>query len=46
MSDYITSSCGRAVIIGGRGAASVKDGVLKVSIKEKLDFIWVKITKK
>lgn len=45
MSDYITSSCDKAVIIGGRGEASVKDGVLKVSVKEKLDFIWVKIMK-
>ena len=46
MSDYITSVCVNAAIIGGRGEAFVKDGVLKVSVKEKLDFVWVKITKK
>ena len=46
MSDYITSARVNAAIIGGRGEASVKDGVLKVTVKEKLDFVWVKITKK
>lgn len=30
--------------IGGRGEASVADGLLKVCISDKLDFIWVKIS--
>ena len=45
ISDYIMSPCDKVVIIGGRGEAFVKDGVLKVVVKEKLDFVWVKITR-
>ena len=33
-------------VIGGRGEASVDGGVLKVSVREKLDFVWVKIVRK
>ena len=34
------------VAVGVLGAVPGKDGVLKVTVKEKLDFVWVKITKK
>ena len=43
LSDYIPSGCGDAVVIGGHGEATLKDGVLHVMVSEKLGFIWVKI---
>jgi alpha-galactosidase len=34
--------CAKAEVIAGRGDATVTDGCLKVSIPEKLDYIWVR----
>lgn len=43
-SAYLRSDgCGDAVVIGGRGEATLKDGMLHVMVSEKLGFIWVKI---
>ena len=35
----------RTEVIGGRGEAKLDDGELEVEIPEKLDYIWVKLTK-
>ena len=32
-------------VIAGRGKAALDDGKLKVDIPEKLDYLWVKLTK-
>lgn len=32
-----------AMVIAGRGNAAIANGVLKVMIPAKLDFVWVKI---
>ena len=40
----LIKACGRkAVVIGGRGEASLNGDMLKVSGCGRLDFIWVKI---
>ena len=35
----------QASVIGGRGKARVADNALEVEVPEKLDFIWVKLTR-
>jgi len=35
----------KASVIGGRGKAELDDGELEVEIPEKLDYIWVKLTR-
>ena len=45
ISEYFPAGCEAAGVIGGRGTAKVEDGVLKVAVREKLDFVWVKIGK-
>jgi len=35
----------KATVIGGRGQANLRDKELKVEIPEKLDYIWVKLTR-
>ena len=37
--------CAKAEVIAGRGEANLMDGCLKVSIPEKLDYIWVYCSK-
>ena len=37
--------CAKAEVIAGRGEANLTDGRLKVSIPEKLDYIWVRCTR-
>ena len=37
--------CAKAEVIAGRGEANLADGSLKVSIPEKLDYIWVRFTR-
>ena len=37
--------CAKAEVIAGRGNACMADGHLKVSIPEKLDYIWVRCTR-
>jgi hypothetical protein len=37
--------CANAEVIAGRGEANLTDGCLKVSIPEKLDYIWVRCTR-
>jgi hypothetical protein len=33
----------KPTVIGGRGEARIEGGVLTVAVREKLDFVWVKI---
>ena len=37
--------CAKAEVIAGRGEANLTNGRLKVSIPEKLDYIWVRCTR-
>jgi hypothetical protein len=33
----------RSTVLGGRGTARISDGVLTVTVPDKLDFVWVKL---
>ena len=42
MGDLLAGAA-RATVLGGRGAAEVDGGTLKVNVPAKLDFVWVKL---
>ena len=41
-----TGFCADAAIVAGRGTATVAEGRLVVSIPEKLDYLWVRLSRK
>ena len=43
LADYLSPASAETAVIGGRGEARIEGGVLKVAVREKLDFVWVKI---
>ena len=43
LADYLPSDGLEATVIGGRGEARIEGGVLTVAVRDKLDFVWVKI---
>ena len=44
LSPYRMQGCVRAEVIGGRGTATVTDGMLSVSVPDSLGFVWVKMS--
>ena len=43
ISSYIQTDGAKPTVIGGRGEAAISEGMLKVKVPKKLDFVWVKI---
>ena len=43
LADYLSADGLEATVIGGRGEARIEGGVLTVAVRDKLDFVWVKI---
>ena len=46
VSGLLPHQCADVAVIGGRGTASLSNGILKVAVPEKLDFIWLKIRRR
>jgi len=45
ISSYILTDGAKPTVIGGRGEVAIHDGMLKVKVPKKLDFVWVKISR-
>ena len=43
LAGYLSPACSKTTVIGGRGEARIEGGVLMVAVRDKLDFVWVKI---
>ena len=43
LADYLSPARSEATVIGGRGEARIEGDVLTVAVRDKLDFVWVKI---